>query len=167
MQNTIKGIKKQIHARTCYFVTDQLAAVDISNAGKQRSNVILRHRLRKIVDNQVGQHNAVTLVTVRIAAVVQYGLLPSVLSYLIHSGRTPSLMDSHTLENTEEQNTLQLKVRKLTTLRNIIECERPQIFCGYRVIKIRIIKEDCLAHKLNKDDAMDRSKWRKLIKDVR
>jgi len=30
-----------------------------------------------------------------------------------------------------------------------------------------VVKEDCLARKLNKEDAMDRSKWRKLIKDVR
>jgi len=29
-----------------------------------------------------------------------------------------------------------------------------------------VVKEDCQAHKLNKEDAMDRSKWRKLIKDV-
>jgi len=27
-------------------------------------------------------------------------------------------------------------------------------------------REDCQAHKLNKEDAMDRCKWRKLIKDV-
>jgi len=30
-----------------------------------------------------------------------------------------------------------------------------------------VVKEDSLARKLNKEDAMDRSKWRKLIKDVR
>jgi len=29
-----------------------------------------------------------------------------------------------------------------------------------------VIKEDYQAHKLNTEDAMDRSKWRKLIKDV-
>ena len=29
-----------------------------------------------------------------------------------------------------------------------------------------VVKEDCQARKLNKDDAMDRCKWRKLIKDV-
>ena len=29
-----------------------------------------------------------------------------------------------------------------------------------------VVKEDCQARKLNKEDAMDRSKWRKLIKDV-
>jgi len=30
-----------------------------------------------------------------------------------------------------------------------------------------VVKEDCQAHKLNTEDAMDRSKWRKLIKDIR
>jgi len=30
-----------------------------------------------------------------------------------------------------------------------------------------VVKEDCQAHKLNTEDVMDRSKWRKLIKDVR
>ena len=29
-----------------------------------------------------------------------------------------------------------------------------------------VVKEDCQAYKLNTEDAMDRSKWRKLIKDV-
>ena len=28
-----------------------------------------------------------------------------------------------------------------------------------------VVKEDCLARKLNEDEAMERSKWRKLIKD--
>jgi len=30
-----------------------------------------------------------------------------------------------------------------------------------------VVKKDCQARKQNIDDAMDRSKWRKLIKDVR
>jgi len=30
-----------------------------------------------------------------------------------------------------------------------------------------VVKEDCQARKLNTEDAMDHSKWRKLIKDVR
>ena len=30
-----------------------------------------------------------------------------------------------------------------------------------------VVREDCQARKLNKEDAMDHSKWRKLIKDVR
>jgi len=30
-----------------------------------------------------------------------------------------------------------------------------------------VVKEDCQAHKLNKEDAVDCSKCRKLIKDVR
>ena len=29
-----------------------------------------------------------------------------------------------------------------------------------------VVEKDCQAGKLNKEDAMDRSKWRKLIKDV-
>jgi len=28
------------------------------------------------------------------------------------------------------------------------------------------VKRDCQAHRLNKEDATDRSRWRKLIKDV-
>ena len=30
-----------------------------------------------------------------------------------------------------------------------------------------VVAKDCQAHKLNKEDAVDRSRWRKLIKDVR
>jgi len=30
-----------------------------------------------------------------------------------------------------------------------------------------VVKEDCQALKLNTDDAVDRSKWQQLIKDVR
>jgi len=30
-----------------------------------------------------------------------------------------------------------------------------------------VVKDDCQARKLNKEDAMDRSKWRKMINDVR
>ena len=30
-----------------------------------------------------------------------------------------------------------------------------------------VVREDCQARKLNKEDAMDRCKWRKMIKDVR
>jgi len=29
-----------------------------------------------------------------------------------------------------------------------------------------VVEKDCQARKLNKEDAMDHSKWRKLIKDV-
>jgi len=29
-----------------------------------------------------------------------------------------------------------------------------------------VVERDCQAHKLNKEDAVDRSRWRKLIKDV-
>jgi len=30
-----------------------------------------------------------------------------------------------------------------------------------------VVREDCQARKLNKEDAIDRCKWRKMIKDVR
>jgi len=30
-----------------------------------------------------------------------------------------------------------------------------------------VVEKDCQAHKLNKEDAVDSSEWRKLIKDVR
>jgi len=30
-----------------------------------------------------------------------------------------------------------------------------------------VVEKDCQAHTLNKEDAMDHSLWRKLIKDVR
>ena len=30
-----------------------------------------------------------------------------------------------------------------------------------------VVREDCQAHKMNKEDAMDRCKWRKMINDVR
>ena len=30
-----------------------------------------------------------------------------------------------------------------------------------------VVREDCHARKMNKEDAMDRCKWRKIIKDVR
>ena len=37
-----------------------------------------------------------------------------------------------------------------------------------RIIKYwkEVVQEDCRAHKLNKEDAMDRCKWRKVIKEV-
>jgi len=31
----------------------------------------------------------------------------------------------------------------------------------------KVVREDCQARKLNKEDAMDRCKWRKVIKEVR
>ena len=31
----------------------------------------------------------------------------------------------------------------------------------------KVVREDCLARKMNKEDAIDRCKWRKMIKDVR
>jgi len=32
---------------------------------------------------------------------------------------------------------------------------------------IEVVREDCQARKLNKEDAMDRCKWRKMIKEAR
>jgi len=29
-----------------------------------------------------------------------------------------------------------------------------------------VVEKDCQAYKLNKEDTMDRSRWRKLIKDI-
>ena len=46
-----------------------------------------------------------------------------------------------------------------------VECPRPR---GRPKRTWReVVKEDCQARKLNTEDAVDRSKWRKLIKDVR
>ena len=39
------------------------------------------------------------------------------------------------------------------------------ITCFHRTWR-EVVETDCQAHKLNKQDAMDRSKWRKLTKDV-
>jgi len=80
--------------QTCYFVTNQLAAVNITDAGKQGPNIILGHCLRQVVDNQVCQGCVVTLVTVGITAVMQHGLLSSILSDL-HSGWMPSSSLAH------------------------------------------------------------------------
>jgi len=33
--------------------------------------------------------------------------------------------------------------------------------------RAEVVREDCQARKLNKEDAMDRCKWRKVIKEVR
>ena len=46
-----------------------------------------------------------------------------------------------------------------------VECPRPR---GRPKRTWReVVREDCQAHKLNKEDAMDRCKWRKMIQDVR
>jgi len=39
---------------TCRLVSDELARLDVANAREQRANVVLRHRLRQVVDDQVG-----------------------------------------------------------------------------------------------------------------
>ena len=43
------------------------------------------------------------------------------------------------------------------------EVEGPRPKRTWRVV----VREDCQAHKMNKEDAMDRCKWTKMIKDVR
>jgi len=45
---------KQYWPITCRLVSDQLTRLDVTNTGEERTNVILRHRLRQVVDNQVG-----------------------------------------------------------------------------------------------------------------
>jgi len=87
----IQSLMQRTDAATCYFVANQLAAVNISHAGKQRPNVVLRHRLRQVIDNQVCQRLVVALVTVGITTVVQHGLLSSVLCNLHHSRTQPSI----------------------------------------------------------------------------
>jgi len=37
----------------------------------------------------------------------------------------------------------------------------------YLFIWKEVVREDCQARKLNKEDAMDRCKWRKMIKEAR
>ena len=43
--------------------------------------------------------------------------------------------------------------------------------CGgvfvYELLQTEVVREDCQARKLNKEDAMDRCKWRKMIKEAR
>ena len=40
--------------RTCRFVPDELAALDLADAGEERAYVVLRHVLRQVVDDEVG-----------------------------------------------------------------------------------------------------------------
>jgi len=46
------------------------------------------------------------------------------------------------------------------------EVEGPRPIERPKRTRREVVKEDCQARKLNKEDAMDRCKWRKLIKDV-
>lgn len=39
---------------TCDLIPDQLAALQLSNAGEEGAQLLLRHRLRQVVDNEVG-----------------------------------------------------------------------------------------------------------------
>jgi len=40
-------------------------------------------------------------------------------------------------------------------------------FLSFAIICQEVVREDCQARKLNKEDAMDRCKWRKMIKEAR
>jgi len=44
--------------------------------------------------------------------------------------------------------------------------QRPQTQREEQRSWTEVVEKDCQARKLNKEDAIDRSKWRKLIKDV-
>jgi len=46
------------------------------------------------------------------------------------------------------------------------EVEGPRPRGRLKRTRREVVKEDCQARKLNTEDAMDRSKWRKLVKDV-
>jgi len=46
------------------------------------------------------------------------------------------------------------------------EAEGPRPTGGPKRTWKEVVEKDCQARKLNKEDAMDRSRWRKLIKDV-
>lgn len=39
---------------TCYFVSDELARLDLSDAAEQALELVLGHVLRQVVDDQVG-----------------------------------------------------------------------------------------------------------------
>lgn len=40
--------------KTCNFIADEFAAFDFTDGGEKRTNLFLCHRLRQIVDNQIG-----------------------------------------------------------------------------------------------------------------
>jgi len=46
------------------------------------------------------------------------------------------------------------------------EAEGPRPTGGPKRTWKEVMEKDCQARKLNKEDAVDRSRWRKLIKDV-
>ena len=45
-----------------------------------------------------------------------------------------------------------------------VECSRPR--GRPKKTSKEVVREDCQARKLNKEDAVDRSKWRKVIKEA-
>jgi len=47
-----------------------------------------------------------------------------------------------------------------------LDCRGPRPSGRSKRTWTEVVKKDCQACKLNKEDAMDHSKWRKLIKDV-
>jgi len=88
---------------------------------------------------------------------------------------------------------LSLRHHKDTKVKPKVKCKMPRpmrrsmflvAFCGQKLLLLwvhghgcfstiatrlwrEVVREDCQALKLNTEDAMDRSKWRKLIKNVR
>jgi len=46
------------------------------------------------------------------------------------------------------------------------EVEGPRPRGRPKMTRIRVVEKDCQACTLNKEDAIDRSRWRKLMKDV-
>ena len=40
--------------KTCNLIANEFAALDFTNRGKEGSDLLLSHRLRQVVDNQVG-----------------------------------------------------------------------------------------------------------------
>ena len=39
---------------TCDFIPDELTALHLPDGGEERADLLMRHRLRQVVDNQVG-----------------------------------------------------------------------------------------------------------------
>ena len=38
---------------TCYFIANQLAALDLADRGEQRPDLLLSHRLRQVIHDQI------------------------------------------------------------------------------------------------------------------
>jgi len=50
---------------------------------------------------------------------------------------------------------------------NVIIPTNPRLKRKKKRKRKEVVREDCQARKLNKEDAMDRCKWRKMIKEAR